>query len=743
MDYKAISAAALPHLQDLALELDTGAKREGGEVQLRNPRRADRALGSFSVNASTGLWADFASEDEGSDLVSWWAHCRGLSQSEAARELAERFAPDLLPVSERRIPNPPAPEGVPDPDFTRYTKRGERFAGAWCYRDAHGARLGYALRFDGREGKQVRPLRWGGSAWEPQAFQEPRPLFNLHLLAQRPGTPVLVCEGEKAAEAAGKLLPDLVAVTSPGGSKAAAKADWGPLHDRQVILWPDHDEPGAKYAERVAELARRAGAASIRRVEVPVDFPRAWDLADDPPAGADLPALLAGAVEVDGPGWEHPTLPMAPPEGPWIVADLQRWMREEPPQVRWLLEGLIPAGVPGVLAARSNAGKSMTALSIGLGLASGLGALGLPVSADAARGVVFVSLEDDDEEMHRRTRRGLELLAEDPRWTPQRAEALWSRFRVIFPDRRSGARFSLPDQWKSIARVAQGIPGGCGLIILDTLARLSEGDENSASEMRTFGDAQAALAQVTGAAVLTIHHVGKGNDTLSDRKLWQRLHPEAMRGSSAIEGWCRFILTMAALSPQEAAQAGLDGADAMAGSLVALKLAKASQSEKGGILLLERRQAGEAGAGFLTLHPDSERALAAIQGEAAVAKLHNRERVLLAIAEARGHLGKLDQREAAKLLWPDARDPYGQWRKSIGELRKAGLLGDLHLTDAGWAKVETMGFRMDRDSGCSGGATGAEQAEQPLRSACSVAPAPIGDGAAEQGGGHDDDEGAA
>ena len=33
-----------------------------------------------------------------------------------------------------------------------------------------------------------------------------------------------------------------------------AKADWSPLAGRRVLIWPDADEPGAKYAGDVARI---------------------------------------------------------------------------------------------------------------------------------------------------------------------------------------------------------------------------------------------------------------------------------------------------------------------------------------------------------------------------------------------------------------------------------------------------------------------------------------------------------
>jgi hypothetical protein len=63
-------------------------RREGREWCARNPRRADGRHGSFKVNMHTGKWSDFATGDKGGDPVSLAAYLSGLSQVEAARELA-------------------------------------------------------------------------------------------------------------------------------------------------------------------------------------------------------------------------------------------------------------------------------------------------------------------------------------------------------------------------------------------------------------------------------------------------------------------------------------------------------------------------------------------------------------------------------------------------------------------------------------------------------------------------------
>jgi DNA primase len=102
---------------------------------------------------------------------------------------------------------------------------------------------------------------------------------------------VLVTEGEKAADAAAALFPDVVAITWPGGAMAVGKADWSPLRGRRVTIWPDADDAGRRAATEVAKACREAGAASVAVVAVPPDWPEGWDVADALPENATVEML--------------------------------------------------------------------------------------------------------------------------------------------------------------------------------------------------------------------------------------------------------------------------------------------------------------------------------------------------------------------------------------------------------------------------------------------------------------------
>ena len=224
--------------------------------------------------------------------------------------------------------------------ISRFAPVGFTFTTGWRYRNAKVRLLGCIIRYDrpanGSPGeKQVKPFTFcegpnGKREWRSKGFAEPRPLYGLDRLAARPDAPVLVVEGEKAADATGKRFEDHVVITSPGGSKAARKADWSPVAGRPVIIWPDADDPGTRYADDVADMARPAGAASVHVVKLPSGLPEGWDLADDLPAGIgddDLAAILAAAKPADG--WEPPvpivtSLPAVEPFVPEMLPEALR-----------------------------------------------------------------------------------------------------------------------------------------------------------------------------------------------------------------------------------------------------------------------------------------------------------------------------------------------------------------------------------------------------------------------------------
>lgn len=284
-----VKAAALRAIaQVLARWLPGGKITDGGtEYTVPNPRRADKHGGSFKVSLSKGTWCDFATGDKGGDLIDLVRYLDGGTDVEACNKLA-----DFLNVTAGASPAPTSTSKAKAPDWVAVlpipaesmsslpTKHGKHGlpSKVWVYKDAAGLALWVLYRFDlgpdedGKPHKVFAALTWCASTadgtlqWRWLGLPEPRPLLHLDELAQRAADPVVLCEGEKAADAAAVLLPHYVATCWPNGTNSWQKADFAPLAGRNVLLWPDNDAPGLTCMDALAEHLRQLGAASVRVV---------------------------------------------------------------------------------------------------------------------------------------------------------------------------------------------------------------------------------------------------------------------------------------------------------------------------------------------------------------------------------------------------------------------------------------------------------------------------------------------
>src|SRR5690606_17122441 len=105
---------------------------------------------------------------------------------------------------------------------------------------------------------------WDGCRWQQRAYPAPRPLYGLPRLAARPNAPIMLCEGEKACDAAHVALgTSWVCLTWAGGAAAVAKSDWTPLRGRRVTVWPDRDDPGRRAADEIRRILPQAEVLDV------------------------------------------------------------------------------------------------------------------------------------------------------------------------------------------------------------------------------------------------------------------------------------------------------------------------------------------------------------------------------------------------------------------------------------------------------------------------------------------------
>lgn len=291
-DFSVVARAAMAQAATLVPAWLPEGKQHGSEYVTRNPTRQDATAGSFSINTATGAWSDFATGDKGGDLISLYAYLHGLTQGKACAALARDLGVAPPPAAAAKTDNArhvsPVPDSAPEPPAAH--KRHGKPSAQWIYCDPDGQVLSYQYRFETPDGKQFSPVTlWvnqdtGKLFWRFKKAPGQAPLYRLDALYSRPDAPVVLCEGEKAADAAQRLLPDCVTTTSPNGAKSAGQADFSHLRGRAVTIWPDADQPGQAYAEAVTGILKQLGVAALTAPILP-DVEAGFDAADAEQAG--------------------------------------------------------------------------------------------------------------------------------------------------------------------------------------------------------------------------------------------------------------------------------------------------------------------------------------------------------------------------------------------------------------------------------------------------------------------------
>jgi putative DNA primase/helicase len=167
----------------------------------------------------------------------------------ATHELGREGEPDTAKPT-----LPPADAEAPEAAAARLFGRSPDLL--WRYSDAAGALAFCVCRWNKTDGeKEIRPLSWfDGEGWRLAHWPEARPLYNADRIAANRDAAIVVTEGEKAADAVALIFPKSITTTSSGGAGAASKTDWTLLAGRRVLIWPDNDDPGRKYAREVASI---------------------------------------------------------------------------------------------------------------------------------------------------------------------------------------------------------------------------------------------------------------------------------------------------------------------------------------------------------------------------------------------------------------------------------------------------------------------------------------------------------
>jgi hypothetical protein len=241
------------------------------------------------------------------------------------------------------------------------------------YRDEDRRLLFQVVRLPGHNFLQRRPD--GTNGWVYKLGDVRRVLYRLHELATADRSdPVLVCEGEKDADALARL--GLVATTNPGGA-SEGKSKWRPefsesLRGRKCVLLPDLDKVGRAHMATVAR-ALEGIAASVHVIELP-DLSGAKDdkdVSDWLAKGHTAEELAALWLErLNGEA-------SAPDRHDGLAQELatSTWLARDIPPVDRLLGDLITTTTRAFLVGPSGLGKTMLGLGFAMGMGFGTGFL--------------------------------------------------------------------------------------------------------------------------------------------------------------------------------------------------------------------------------------------------------------------------------------------------------------------------------------------------------------------------------
>lgn len=211
-----------------------------------------------------------------------------------------------------------------------------------------------------------------------------------------------------------------------------------------------------------------------------------------------------------------------------MYIDLAAAFESKPPILDFVWAGFV-AGTVGALIGPSGISKTYFATQLAMAVACNVeGGDLLDMSPERSGRVVYIAAEDPIPAMQKR------IYSIGQRLTPSARAAITKsmRLKVI-----TGDRWNIMDP-KELEKLVNDCMD-CRLIVLDTLSRIHQLDENSNGHMAYLISTLEHIAVKTGASVLYVHHVNKGS-----AREGQTDQQHAARGASALIDnvrWCGYL----------------------------------------------------------------------------------------------------------------------------------------------------------------------------------------------------------
>lgn len=301
-----------------------GSYSRAGEYYILSPLRADKSVGSFHINESSGQWFDHGS-GEGGDFIELVSRARGVKLNEAADQIIRESGGVFIESSDYEKKSKSVkkkyskPVIIPDTSESKKSLK-KRVNSEWClknwgkpkvisrYFNKYGDWVFCVCRFESekkstdkkRSKNDILFYLGDDGKWNSKWHEDlkPFPPFGVHNLKDN-NLPVLIVEGEKCGRIS---VPGYNVISWIGGTANVSKTDWSELRRREVYIWPDADsamdknneyflsreqQPGMKAAFYIKSQLPKAKILEIYRHKPIEDLPGGWDLADHVEEGGD------------------------------------------------------------------------------------------------------------------------------------------------------------------------------------------------------------------------------------------------------------------------------------------------------------------------------------------------------------------------------------------------------------------------------------------------------------------------
>jgi hypothetical protein len=187
-------------------------------------------------------------------------------------------------------------------------------------------------------------------------------------------------------------------------------------------------------------------------------------------------------------------------------------LRMPPPKREFLIDEFLPKKIVAALIAPGGTGKSLFAMHTAVALSSGCSLFGKFIPRQTEK-VVFISGEDDKDELHRRLNAATKNLSDRAK------DDIGKNLHFIdFADSFELLTAKLPHSEVEITSttyalcetIANKVSESIGLVIVDPIARFRGGEENDAADTTRFIQALQIIRDQLNCSVFALHHANKG-----------------------------------------------------------------------------------------------------------------------------------------------------------------------------------------------------------------------------------------